>query len=123
MELCYDNLVQQMLVDFPSLKKDVDSVIKSCGQQLNHVIFGQVLNPHVRRIFSDSSSSEKDKVKIADFLEQMAVSDDKEVRAVLTDTVIEELLDFPNDFKLIEPYLKPTTASFLPAIKRFFGVS
>ena len=105
MILSYENLIQQMLICFPSLEKNMDS-LEPYERQLRHIIFGLVFNPYMQKIFTDSSVSEEEKVKISNFLEQMATSEDKEVRAVLTDTIIEGSLNDPGSFvKIEQPYL------------------
>jgi len=103
---------------FPSLKDEVNEVIDWAGQ-LNHVIFGQVFNPYVKKILLNGKPK-KDKSSVIHFLESMATSDDSEVVSVLITTVLEELLDNPDEFKKMESQFLEKTASYLPPLKKFF---
>jgi len=123
MALNFNNLVAELSQVFPHLQNKIDEVIEWSGGALQHVIFSNAINPYIRSIFvyNTADSNEIEKLKVVEFLENMANSEDVEVRAVLTDTVLEELLDYPEEFSKIEPYLLRKTTSFLPVLKHAFG--
>lgn len=118
MELNYDTIVDRLCSEFPELSDEIDELIKWAGHG-KHLVFGQVFKPYIRKCFLCAGTDEDKKQKIALFMEHMAESSDDEVRALLTDTVLEELLDYPKEFELIEPYFLPEIALLLPAIKNF----
>ena len=121
----YNRLVDTLECAFPDLHDKIKETIDWSGEVLNHVIFGQVFNPHIKNIFINytNNNMEVEKMKLATFLEDMATSDDSNVRAVLTDTILEELLDNPKEFAVIEPYLLAKTTSLLPLIKKALGIT
>ncbi len=123
--LLYSNLVEKMLAQFPSLCSDFENNYDEEEQALVHIIFGQLFNPYVIEKFCTGQQCEEEKRHIADFLEEMATSSDEKVRAVLTDTVLEELLDDSSSFSQISAYFKEKTRALSDdvqiAYKMFWG--
>ena len=120
MSLTIENLLGQFVCSFPSLEDNINEVISWLGGTYHHIVFGQVFNPYIKKILIDDISNVNEKTNVAQFLECMANSDDCSVRAVLTDSILEELLDNPDEFSQIEPHLLEKTVSYLPTMKVFF---
>lgn len=119
--LTSNNLIPKMLASFPNLKTLYQTGFDSDEKKLLHIVFGQLFKPYIKSVFSNGDIF--DKKRIAEFLELMAISPDNSVVAVLTDTVIEELLDDLVAFKNIEPHLYERTATLTTGIKSALGYS
>ena len=120
MKLSAKNLMTDFIRTFPFLKDEIDKVVDWAGGEYYHIIFGQVFNPYIKEVLLNDFSDISKKTKVVQFLESMAISDDCDVKAILTDSILEELLDYPDEFDRIEPYFLEKTAALLPPIKDFF---
>ena len=118
--LTAENLSGKLLEAFPCLEAAYKDRFDAIEKTLPHIVFGQLFKPYIISVFQNPFSTEGEKQHIADFLEDMAVSSDACVTAVLTDTIIEELLDDMGTYEKIEAYFGPVTRAKAELIKRFF---
>ena len=90
----YDELVSELLDSVPELNKRFINEMDwtSTSKSLPHIVFGDVLNPFLLEELSNTNNI-KLLNRIFIFLETMALSEDKNIRDVLTDTVLERLGD------------------------------
>lgn len=122
MMLTAENLIDKMLESFPCLKADYESNFDVVEKSLLHVIFGQLFKPYIISVYNESDSYDQKKQDISVFLELMATSLDSAVTSVLTDTLIEELLDDPNTFNRIAIHLGSNATSYANGIKKALGL-
>jgi hypothetical protein len=94
----YETLVKELVNSFPeldeSVKKELEDPVYH-NEILPHILFGHVF----RHFIVKELSSMKDKKlleRIFKFLETMAISEDKEVKGVLTASILEYLGDDKN---------------------------
>jgi len=113
-------MIGLLIYSFPTLEDKVNEAINWSGGKSNHIIFSQVFNPYIKQILIEEVYNRAEKEKVVQFLENMAISNDCCVREVLTDSILEELLDCPDEFDKIEAHLLEKTKSYLPPIKKFF---
>ncbi len=116
--LVYSNLVEHMLAQFPSLYSAYETDYEEEERSLVHIILGQLFKPYIVEIYCKTQNCEEEKRRIADFLEAMATSPDEKVRGVLTDTVLEELMDDPPQFALISRYFQKKTGEIARDVQR-----
>ena len=77
-----------------------------------HWLYDEVLNPYVRRLLDGEVESEQTLKRIFDFIEHLSASADKEVRAVVTDTILAALEGEPR-LAVARRYMGPATRRLL----------
>jgi hypothetical protein len=120
MLLTSENLLENLLCVFPELEDEINDVIGWTGGKYSHLIFGIAFRPYIKEVIICEASNLEKKKDIINFLESMAISDDDAVRAVLIESILEPLLDYPLEFEKIEPYLLEKTVLYLPPLKKFY---
>ncbi len=118
--LFYSNLVESMLAQFPHLYSTYEKDYDEEERSLVHIIFGQLFNPYIIEKNCKEQNCEEERKRIADFLEAMATSSDEKVRAVLADTVLEELMDDPSQFAQISRYFQEETQAIAHDVQRAY---
>ena len=111
------NIVGELLKSFPCLTdkyEEFDEVEKT----LLHIVFGQMFNPFVRQAFSEAMCPEKH--ELIHFMERMAISPCDAVKEILSDTVLEELLDDKTFFENLEHLFLPNTKQYADRVKSAF---
>lgn len=98
----YDNILEQLLRQFPELKKDLDDNIYL--QDLPHCFFDIVLVPYIIKICKEENTVIL--IKMGNFLEQMAICSDENVRELLNISVLEPLVLESSVISLLKKYLK-----------------
>lgn len=101
MTLDYKNVVQEMRRLLPALNtlyiKELNELWKEEGEISPHVAFGNILNPYLINLLQINheltTSEENLLVIIFGFIEQMALSNDVDVRNVVSVTVMARLGD------------------------------
>lgn len=91
----YETIIQEFITSFPELKQLAQDELNKTWhreEQLVHVFFGNILNKYLVEKLSSTKNDGLFK-RLFEFLELMAVSDDKQVREVLTDSILEYLGD------------------------------
>lgn len=86
----------------------------------SHVPFEVVVVPFLLHLAD--THDEAGLAKAFSFLEQMAVSQDKEVQAVLQFSVLEPLVDNDENYAKIKNYLGKETLSYLPYLRQYLSL-
>jgi hypothetical protein len=92
--MIYKNLISNLIKAIPEIKGMYEDEMEWWGQDnpLPHIIFGDVFNPFIKKQMIEMKNSELLN-RIFLFLEQMANSDDEDVKGVLIATVLEWIGD------------------------------
>ena len=95
---------------FPLLKSLIDTEMQTfeCYKPGLHVLYGNVLNPYVTELLKTPNESDEIR-KIFSFYEELAISDDEEVRNLLQVTLLECLWDDFIVFDRAISYMLPET--------------
>lgn len=120
--MTYNNLIKEFIENFPELEDAAKEEIKwwESEEPPVHVFFGNVLNPF---LIGELSTMETPKLldRIFDFLEAMAVSDEKDIREVLITTVLERLGDDKKILENARAFMRSKTRKMSDAIEEFWG--
>lgn len=119
--LTMTNIVDNLIKIFPALRRSYERDFDDVEKQLLHVIIGQLFKPYVIRVFTNHTDLATEKRNISEFMESMAMSSEKGVICLLTDTLIEELLDYPNVLNAMRPFLGRATLTYLNNIQSSFN--
>ena len=84
----YDNIIELLLWEFPNLKEGLeeDYYLKD----LPHCIFEMILIPYVKKICENVEK--EDLIKLGNFLEKMAICEDKKVNELLNVSFLEPIV-------------------------------
>lgn len=97
----YENIVELLLMEFPRIKKE--DAYDDDLLDLPHCVFGIVFVSYVVKLCKNRNDSIL--IKVGEFLERMALSEDVNVRNVLEVSVLESLV-YDDDYNLIKGDLK-----------------
>lgn len=109
-----------MLARFPSLYHDFLNNYDEIERTLVHVIVGQLFTSHIIKTFCSKQNYGEERQHIVDFMEDMATSQDEEVRAVLAVSVLEQLLVTPECFEQVSPFFKAETRVLANDVQKMF---
>jgi hypothetical protein len=118
----YKNLISLFINNFPELNIESMKEVESWGDEEIpvHVFFGNILIP-----FLEQSLVTMDKPELLQrifiFLEKMALSDDKKVREVLSDSILEVLGDDDQQLKNARGFMKERTLEMSHNIEKALG--
>ena len=106
----YGDMNHIIYSQFPSLKAVIDAEMDTfeCYKPGANVLYGNVLNPYITELLRASDESDEI-IKVFNFYEELALSDDEEVRNLLQVTLLEYLWDEPEIFRRAEKYMLPET--------------
>lgn len=114
----YNDLPDMLVRTFPNLKKEVDFFLEHYGD-LYHVLLENVLCPYVNSLLDNDS---QDELKyVFDFYENMALSEDEEVKNLLQVTLIENLID-KGLYKKAEKYMHTNTKAVCKSVENYLRV-
>ena len=118
MKIRYDNLINELFVRFPVLKKEYEKE-GDYIEGLPHLSYSIVFVPFIRQ---SCLVGDEDKIRlICDFMEYMASSEDEKVQEVLGASVLESILSEREVIKFLKPYLKPYTQKLLAIMEKESG--
>ena len=87
-----------------------------------HVIYGDLLNPLLINLLSNTSIDNDNKLKdIFNFLEELAMKKDKYIVEVVQVTVLEKLGDDKNVLKRSYKYMGKRTRKLSDEVERYWG--
>lgn len=106
----YSNILAQLLLKFPELKKDMDD--NDYLHDLPHCFFDIIL---VRFIISACKNGDKNiLVRAGEFFEQMALCDDENVKELLNVSLLEPMvLEEENVLPILKKYFSQNTLKAL----------
>lgn len=106
----YEELNNVLPLYFPNLKQLIDSEMDTfeCYRPGPHVLYGNILNPNVKKILEHEEDQAALK-QIFSFYEELAISEDEEVRNLLQVTLLEALWDERTTYKKACKYMQPMT--------------
>jgi hypothetical protein len=118
----YESLIKRFVHQFPELNAQIEDVFQKWSGDTPpvHVFFGDVLNKylvHELQVSYDPALLSR----IFNFMNMMAKSKDQEVRAVLTDTILEYLGDDKDVLKIARSFMKPETLQLSFQIELHLG--
>ena len=117
----YVALIREIAKCLPELREDADKFIKEWGTETPiHIFFMRTFNLFLENQLRGKKDPELLN-RIFSFLEEMAISKDKEVRAVLTDTVLERIGDNKRQLATAQTYMKTQTRIESDAVERHLG--
>ncbi|MEW6141996.1 MAG: hypothetical protein AB1597_02420 [Chloroflexota bacterium] len=123
--MTYKDLVDNLIKAVPEIADAYNKYLKWSGRTrddpLPHVVFGDVL---LQRFLLEELSTMKNTEllnRIFDFFELMAVSDDKDVRDVLSDTVLERIGDDKRILENARSLMRRNTRELSDKAERFLG--
>ena len=85
-----------------------------------HLIYGTVLNPHLMKWFDEEDNPEL-LARTFDFLEELASSEDEEVRNVVTVTVCERIDDSDKALQVAHRYMATNTRKLADEIAEYWS--
>lgn len=97
----YENVVELLLMEFPQIKEEdayYDDLL-----DLPHCVFGIVFVSYVVKLCKNRNDNIL--IKVGEFLERMALSEDANIRNVLEVSVLEPLV-YDDDYNLVKGDLK-----------------
>lgn len=106
--LHYDGLGIRLIEEIPELEKAYRKEIEWWGEEKPgpHVIYGDVLTPHIIRLLESGDNPEAIK-RAFGLLEMLIADEDIEVQAVAVVTVLDRLVGNAEWMRLMKPYAGP----------------
>jgi hypothetical protein len=113
-DIAYDNANAALGEALPELKDAVTrlyayATVEPPGP---HWLYDEVLNPYLRRLLDGQVENEQTLKRIFDFIEHLSASGDKQVREIVTDTILAALEGEPR-LVLARRYMGPATRRLL----------
>jgi hypothetical protein len=121
----YETLIEEFIKTFPEFSEIAEQERKwwegDPGEPpLVHVFFGDILNPYLIKELSSTKNKTLLK-RLFDFLELMAVCDDKQVQEVLTDTILERIGGYKEVLKKARSLMGSETLRLSHKVEKFWG--
>lgn len=106
--LHYDGLGIKLIEEIPELERAYRKEIEWWGEEKPgpHVIYGDVLTPHIIRLLESGDNPEAIK-RAFGLLEMLIADEDIEVQAVAVVTVLDRLVGNAEWMRLMKPYAGP----------------
>lgn len=116
----YLELNNILISRFPELETVFTDVFKFWGEEVppQHIFFGTVLNEYVSGLLRKNDESEQ-LDKVFQFYEELAGSNDCDVRDLLQVTLLEYLWNEKTVFDTAKHYMLPKTALLNDRIKKY----
>jgi hypothetical protein len=116
----YNTLIDEFLKSFPELMEGTKAFNAKWEPDIPvHVYFMVVANPYIEQKLKKHDSASL--IHLFVFFESMAQSDDKSVREVLSDTILEKIGDDKNDLEFARKYMGPKTRKLSDDAEKFLG--
>jgi hypothetical protein len=119
----YETLIKELTNSFPEMKELINEELEreaSFNEPLPHVFFGYVFNPFILEELASMRNKELLK-RMFKFLELMAISKDKDVKGVLTATILERLGDDKNILERARKLMGKETSKLSHQVERSWG--
>ena len=96
MNINKDNIIEKLLENLHELKIEYKKELEWWNGHIPglHIIFGNIFNPYLINLLRSNENDNK-LIIIFNFLEELANSNDPEIKNVLTVTILEQLGDDP----------------------------
>jgi len=120
--LIYETIYESLLERFPEFREQYDHEmdVVDCYKPGPHVLYGNVLNHYVTELLRANKDS-KMILRIFDFYEEMAQSEDEEVNNLLQVTLLEYLWDEKEIYRKALDYMLPATRRVNACIKEYLN--
>jgi hypothetical protein len=82
-----------------------------------HTLYDEALNPYIARLLDKTQETEEALTRVFAFVERLSESTDKNVREVVTDTILAALEREPR-LARARPYMGPATRRLLKKVQR-----
>ena len=112
------NMVEKLFEHLPELRSAMDEMVAYLNNENpgSHIVYGDVLNPHIDKLLDERGSDKKLK-QIFDFLEILSNNEDVHIQEVVVVSVLEH---FDKEaLEKVRPYMGPTTLHFLSEMEKF----
>ncbi|MDF2804620.1 MAG: hypothetical protein K0S61_4525 [Anaerocolumna sp.] len=113
--------IEYFLDNFPEYRSIYIKHIEEYEELLLHVFFGDTLNKKILKLLSDDKNNKNQLYKVFNFLEQMALDKNIEIKEVLTVTILERLGDNKNLLKKAYTFMGEYTKKLSLEIEQFWG--
>lgn len=122
MNINKDNIIEKLLENFHELKNEYKKELEWWNGQIPglHIVFGNIFNPYIIELLKSNENDKKLKI-IFNFLEELASSNDPEIKNVLTVTILEQLGDDPKILQTAQTYMKSKTRILSDGIEKYLG--
>jgi hypothetical protein len=116
--LTKENILDQLLHHFPNLQEKYEKELAGWEGEFTgfHNLFGMVFNPYIKEKLT--AYDHEALIKIFNFLEMMAESDDEDIINVLVVTVLEAI--YFSDDAIVQKYCKSKTKKLGDELEEFW---
>jgi hypothetical protein len=109
MRLTLETVVSGLLEDFPELQPAYEWETRA-GEEGAYVIFDDVVWPYVEDLLSDASPEPSQALRrLFRFLEELASADNRDLRDLVAESIIEQLKADPTRMKRARAVMGPST--------------
>ncbi len=119
----YEDLNHAVISRFPELEpayRDLKAMYQVGEEPGPHVVYGDVLNPHLIRLFKTQAVASQVQ-PLFDFLEELASSPDQHIQEVVSATVCERLNGDRAVRAVARRYMGPRTLQMAEEVERAWG--
>lgn len=122
-EIQYKDLnVKLLCIFFPEYKDKILQLDSDVGNDLPHVLYGNFFNPLIKSVLKNHTKSNIIMAnRIFDFYEELAISNDDEVRNLLQVTLLENLWDDYDIYIAASKYMRVETQNINKEINSYLS--
>lgn len=120
-EITYENLGEKLVQEIPELRPKYEEELRWWGAEKPgaHIIYGDVLDPHLMSLLDSDLNEERALNRIFVFLEQLANHEDIHVQEVLAVTVCEDLSANKERLAKARKYMGPQTLQICQEVEEW----
>jgi len=120
-DVTWENMIEKLRLVVPELEERHRRELAWWGEEEpgRHPFYHVVLNEYLTGLL-DAGNNESILQRIFEFIEELATHTDQRIREVVTDTILERLVDKKEWIVAARPYMGPETLQMSGEVERFW---